>query len=152
MRVEQLYDWENQWLEFHFDHNEPGPDNEGNDVRFGLLPDCNPNEGEEKPEYFLRCSAVDRPRKKAASLGIRASGEFVTIHDLVSTVHPWLMGLRDKMLQAEPDLLDNIPLPPDTKLVVHYPGPESENFGDGMAANEVEEAVREWHETAKCGP
>ncbi|KAF1842322.1 uncharacterized protein K460DRAFT_409737 [Cucurbitaria berberidis CBS 394.84] len=123
--VEQLQEWETQWLEFHFDHTEAGDHNEGNDeVRYGMLPDFDPetDEDEESHEHLLRCCGGERPRGKAVSLLVKATGEFLTIHDYVSAVHPWLMSLREDLLQAAGDLLDNIPLPSDAKLMVNFLG------------------------------
>ena len=93
-------------------------------ARYGMLPHFNlgsdGEEGDEQREVLLRCCQVDRPRKKKASLLVKASGEFLTIHDYVSAVHPWLLGLRGKILQAAGDLLDHIPLPADTRLMVVF--------------------------------
>lgn len=128
VRVEQLDDWEEQWLDFHHDHAEPGDHNEGNDeVRFGQLPDYDPDEDEDEEgsEHLLKCCGGERPRNKAVSLLVKATGEFLTLHNYVSAVHPWLMGLREDILQAAGDLLDNVPLPADTRLMVDYPGPEN---------------------------
>jgi hypothetical protein len=60
----------------------------------------------------LRCCGCDRPRKKKVSLLVEASGYdgILTIHDFVSTVHPWLMGLRGEILQAAGDLQYLVPL------------------------------------------
>lgn len=131
VRIDQFEDWENQWLEFHRGCGEPGSHNEGNDqIRFGMLPDYNPDSDEEGPEHLLKCCDAERPRKKKVSLLVKATGKFVTIHDYVSVVHPWLMSLREDILRAEGDLLDNVPLPEDTRLLVDYPGSESVSFSE----------------------
>ncbi|KAG7285805.1 hypothetical protein NEMBOFW57_008099 [Staphylotrichum longicolle] len=46
-------------------------------------------------------------------------GGYVTVHDYVSTVHPWLMGLRGDILGALGTSTDNDdPLPAETELMV----------------------------------
>ncbi|KAK4246221.1 hypothetical protein C7999DRAFT_15639 [Corynascus novoguineensis] len=46
-------------------------------------------------------------------------GGFVTVHDYVSTVHPWLLGLRGDILGALGTSTDNDdPLPAETELMV----------------------------------
>ena len=55
--------------------------------------------------HLLKCCGIDRPRGKAAKLVVKpdaSSGRnFVTIHDCVSAVHPWLMERREDILGAE---------------------------------------------------
>ncbi|KAF2472782.1 uncharacterized protein BDR25DRAFT_365958 [Lindgomyces ingoldianus] len=121
VHVEQLDDWEELWLDIHRDHAEPGPHNEASDfARFGPLPDYDPDSDEEGPEHLLRCCHQDRPRKTKVSLVVKAAGEFVTVHDYVSVVHPWLMSLRENILQAAGDLEDCVLLPANTRLIVEY--------------------------------
>ena len=125
VNLEQLNDWEDTWLDFHCGHAEPDELCADNDeVRFGELSDISSDEDDEGADALLRCCGGNRPRKKKASLFIRASGEFITIHDFVSAVHPWALGLREDILQAAGDLQENIPLPADTRLMIDYPGPE----------------------------
>jgi hypothetical protein len=58
--------------------------------------------------------------------GSGESGEgFVTVHDYVTAVHPWLMGLRADLLAAGGDLLDHVPLAEDTRLMVVGSRPQS---------------------------
>jgi hypothetical protein len=45
-----------------------------------------------------------------------ATAEFLTIHELISAVHPWLMGLRENSLQAAGNLQDNVPFPSKHKV------------------------------------
>ncbi|KAL2283091.1 hypothetical protein FJTKL_10196 [Diaporthe vaccinii] len=55
-------------------------------------------------EFLIRCCGEDRPlRKRGQKLVVTpaASGYFVTVHDYVSAVHPWLMGLRSEILLAK---------------------------------------------------
>jgi hypothetical protein len=106
-------------------HAEPAPHNTS-DVRFGQLPDYDPDFDKEWEPHLLRCCGCDRPRKKKVSLLVKALGDdgILTIHDFVSTVHPWPMGLRGEILQAAGDLQYLVPLPGNTKLLVDYPGPQ----------------------------
>ncbi|KAH7371719.1 hypothetical protein BKA66DRAFT_514065 [Pyrenochaeta sp. MPI-SDFR-AT-0127] len=116
--VEQLDDWKDQWMELHRDHAIPGPHNdESDEARFGSLSDFD-SDSEEGPEHLLRCCRGDRPRKTKVSLTVNATKGFLTVHDYVSAVHPWLLALREKILQASGDLQDNVPLPSDTKLMI----------------------------------
>ena len=64
----------------------------------------------------------ERPRDKEARLEVKAApGEFLTVHDYVSAVHPWLMGLREDILAALGlEAAQDEPLPADTKLMVAY--------------------------------
>ncbi|KAH8199949.1 hypothetical protein TruAng_005888 [Truncatella angustata] len=126
VRVDHLENWEDQWYDVHREHTEPDWDHDENDMfRWGHLLDYDPDEDEDGPEHLLKCCGEERPRKKSTSLLVEAKGDFVTIHDYVSAVHPWLMGLRNDILQAAGDVLDSVPLPPNTKLMVNYPGPDS---------------------------
>ncbi|KAK3946242.1 hypothetical protein QBC46DRAFT_444392 [Diplogelasinospora grovesii] len=129
--VSDLADWEDRWLEIHQGHAEPGDHNDDSWVRFEELPPgFNPDEDEEDAEWpvLLMCCGKERPRDfTAVTLTVNAKQDmgFVTVHDYVSTVHPWLVSLREDLLRAMGDLLDGIPLPADTKLMVFYAGPKS---------------------------
>lgn len=50
-----------------------------------------------------------------------STAAFVTVHDFVSTVHPWLMEIRELLPRASPIYLDN--LTPETRLVVSATDP-----------------------------
>lgn len=127
--VDVLDDWEKLWGETHDGHWD-GPDDdweaEGSQVRFGMIPGEDPEyEGFPGQEHLRRCCGVDRPLDKAAKLVVEATGEFLTVHDFVSAVHPWLLGLRDDILAAYGDAVAGKPLPPGTKLMVSHPKPGS---------------------------
>ncbi|KAL2132771.1 hypothetical protein VTI74DRAFT_3395 [Chaetomium olivicolor] len=127
--VDVLDEWEMLWVEMHDRHwDGPGEDWEPHEkvVRYGTLPGREPEyEGFPGREHLLRCCGIDRPLNKAATLVVEANGEFLTVHDFVSAVHPWLLGLREDILAASGCLLDDKPLPQDTKLMVYYPEPRS---------------------------
>jgi hypothetical protein len=131
VRVDGLEEWENTWLDLHRDHADPdGGEENGSEscVKFGALPDYDPDEDEEGPEHLLVCCETQRPRGKAARVVVKPSSssgnEFVTLHDYLSTVHPWLMSLREDILGAM-GVLDDKALPAETKIMVDYTAPES---------------------------
>ncbi|KAE9362847.1 hypothetical protein N431DRAFT_551065 [Stipitochalara longipes BDJ] len=96
---------------------------------WGALPDFNPEEDEDGPVHLLKCCGTDRPRGKAAKLVIKPDASertFVTIHDYVSAVHPWLMERREDILGAIGLVWnDEEPLPSDTKLMVDCRNPDN---------------------------
>ncbi|KAF1994725.1 hypothetical protein P154DRAFT_624479 [Amniculicola lignicola CBS 123094] len=130
--------WEDEWMEMHGEHGDPrDASGECANAVFGQLDDYDPNSddegfsvgrsdneeeeglhGEKRFLHLLQCCGADRPRKKKASLVVAASGKYLTIHDYIVAVHPWLLRLRDDTLAASGDIMDNKPLPADTKLVV----------------------------------
>jgi hypothetical protein len=57
----------------------------------------------EGDEYLLMCCGQKRPLGKGARRVVKLTageGGFVTIHDFISTVHPYLMARRDEVLEA----------------------------------------------------
>ncbi len=129
--VNDLDEWEDQWLDMHRDHADPDGGEENGDeswVKFGPLPDYDPDKDEEGPEHLLVCCGTQRPRGKPVSVVVKPSAssgkEFVTLHDYLSTVHPWLMSLREDILGAM-GILDDEPLPTETKIMVDYSAPDS---------------------------
>ncbi|GKT59086.1 hypothetical protein ColTof4_12622 [Colletotrichum tofieldiae] len=120
VHVDVLERWQREWTEWHKRHASPDDDN----CIFGELPDNDlyksegsSSEGEEE-EYdgddsdegeLLRCCNTDRP-KRALPLVMEASNtEYITIHDYVSALHPWLMGLRQDITRADNLLGDRKP-------------------------------------------
>ncbi|KAH6723796.1 hypothetical protein DL95DRAFT_522039 [Leptodontidium sp. 2 PMI_412] len=100
-------------------HSEPDSCNESEDLRYGDLPDYNP-EKDEDPPHLLVCGGTDRPRNKSGGVLVTASQSgpgFVTVHDYITTVHPWLMRNRDDILDAM-DRREDLPDPEDMDLVV----------------------------------
>jgi hypothetical protein len=82
-------------------------------------------EDEEGPEHLLKCCRTKRPLGKANILVVKptvSGNNFITIHDYLSAVHPWLMHLREDILWAK-GLADNAPLPVNTKLMVDLVSP-----------------------------
>lgn len=138
VRTEQLDEWEEAWLQAHDGHHmameqDPRCGDDNAEFRFGDLPDSDgvndrgmiwDNPDMEGPYHLLRCCGTDRPRGKNATLLVKATGQFLTIHNYVSAVHPWLMGLREDILRAMGDAQESEPLPANTKLLVCWPGPQ----------------------------
>lgn len=115
VHVSELADWEGNWEEAHFDliADEEGDDSGGVDR--------------------IECGGMERPVGKDASIvvigtggvtegggGGGSSSGFVTVHDFVAAVHPWLMGLRSDILGALATLNgEDAPLPAETELMVN---------------------------------
>jgi hypothetical protein len=120
--VKALYEWEEQWMSVyrHPDYAVRGTILvEDFGAHSGPLPDFDSDEDEGGPEHLLHCCGADRPPKhRNFSLTVSATAGFLTVHDYVSAVLPWLMGLREKILMASGDVANNLPLPPDTRLMV----------------------------------
>ncbi|KFY31394.1 hypothetical protein V493_01145 [Pseudogymnoascus sp. VKM F-4281 (FW-2241)] len=110
--VDDLDLWEEMWLEQHRGHTGPSAEY----VTYGDLSDDErpyPTEMKEDggwesdsdTEYLVRCCGEDRPlnSENAATLVVEPSADngFVTVHDYVSAVHPWLMSLREDILTAK---------------------------------------------------
>ena len=74
---------------------------------------------------MLECCGQKRPWSHNTQLQVAAQGEFLTVHEYVSAVHPWLMAMRDTLL----DVLGKMDFGPnpkwlsETKLAVLYLGP-----------------------------
>ncbi|KAK3332673.1 hypothetical protein B0T19DRAFT_457562 [Cercophora scortea] len=49
---------------------------------------------------LIHCYYTERPRPPSPVVVRTSTYPFVTIHDYVMTVHPWLMGLKDAILPA----------------------------------------------------
>jgi hypothetical protein len=92
--------------------------------------------------HLLRCCRADRPRKKGETLLVKATGAFLTIHDYLSVVHPWLLRRREDIFGTEGDLVKNEPLAANTKLMISYGLPDQVNF----------ETVGDWRENMSQEP
>ena len=109
-RVYELELWEEQWMDMHRNHSEPdGGEENGEGVVWGELEDYDEDldeegEGDDETLHLLMCCSEKRPRKKAVNITVKpATGGgkgFVTVHDYLSTVHLWLLGLRGDILAA----------------------------------------------------
>lgn len=129
VHIEIVEDWEYQWLEHHrFCHDPEENGEDPDEFLFGNLPDYDPDSDEEDEVHLLRCCRADRPRKKGETLLVKATGAFLTIHDYLSVVHPWLSGRREDIFGAEGDLMKNEPLATNTKLMISNGLPDQVNF------------------------
>lgn len=54
---------------------------------------------------------------------MKTSGAFLTVHEYVSAVHPWLMGMCERLLDALSATDNGSPWPPETRLAVLEPVP-----------------------------
>ncbi|KFY06764.1 hypothetical protein V492_07764 [Pseudogymnoascus sp. VKM F-4246] len=126
--VYHLDEWEDTWLEHHRGHIE------AEYVRYGDMSDDDrpyPSEMNEDggwdsdsdTEYLVGCCGEDRPTKNAAKLVVKPSvgNDYVTVHDYVSAVHPWLMSMREDILKATMLFLGNPRSPPTDFMVKHTP-------------------------------
>ncbi|KAH6869675.1 hypothetical protein B0T10DRAFT_501306 [Thelonectria olida] len=113
-----LAGWLWDWIEYH-EHAAPGEDG---CVYERVADDHGDEDQDEDDDEFrglklMRCCNQDRPGPTPTFV-VRASDQpYVTIHDYVTTVHPWLMGLRTEILSAL-GVFDGQPLPAETKLAV----------------------------------
>jgi hypothetical protein len=118
--------WEEEWVELHRGHVDlddavPYPYYDDNDFETEPLPDDDPEEDDEGPRYtLLKCCGLKRPRGKAHTLVVKptvSGNNFITVHDYLSAVHPWLMSLREDILWAK-GVWDGAPLPANTKFML----------------------------------
>jgi len=116
--VREFQDWDEAWMIIHEGHSSPSEGGPG----WGPAPP--PASGVALATdrlYFLRCCGEDRPwYQEDIKLTVRPSGDLVTIHDYVSQVHPWLMGMRQELVDASTCVHGNggDPFPPDTQFMV----------------------------------
>ncbi|KAK8102646.1 hypothetical protein PG984_015792 [Apiospora sp. TS-2023a] len=125
--VDALHMWEYYWLESHEGHADPDNDEHAGCV-FGRLPaDYEGDEGDPgSEEELLRCCGEDRPMKKwQLTVGpADAEAGFVTVHDYVSALHPWLLSLRGEIIRAD-NVWDSNPPEYYEKMMVEHAEPES---------------------------
>ncbi|RFU75895.1 hypothetical protein TARUN_6357 [Trichoderma arundinaceum] len=115
--VYELENWLDEWLEVHAECIDEGrilADAEEGQIK----------ELEDEERELLRCCGTERP-PNSEPIVVPASGKpYVTIHDYVTAVHPWLMNKRNDILWAM-NVWDCAPLPAETKLMVNCNGPAS---------------------------
>lgn len=123
VEVDQLKSWEEDWLE---SHRHACPGDPGCTYRKIFDDEEDENEGNEEEEglKLIQCCETERP-KETLPLEVRASTQpYVTVHDYVTAVHPWLLSLRQDILWAM-NVWEDKPLPADTKLMVNNDGLDS---------------------------
>ncbi|KAJ0336589.1 hypothetical protein COL922a_007798 [Colletotrichum nupharicola] len=128
VHVDVLRRRQEEWLERHERHAHA----DDKDCVFGKLHDkelyklsgseSSGDDEDGEMELLLRCD-TDRP-KKAQPLVINASDTYVTVHDYLSALHPWLMGLREDVVRADNVWEDKAPVD-YRKLVVDFILPNS---------------------------
>lgn len=121
--VDDLEQFPSVWLDGH----EPHADPDGTGCVFGRPGADGPGgaeDGDGEAE-LLRCCGTDLPREIPPLLVKAAQGPYVTVHDYVTAVHPWLLGLRGNLLWALNDITEDKPLPAETHLAVSMYGPDS---------------------------
>ncbi|KAK1720130.1 uncharacterized protein BDZ83DRAFT_457956 [Colletotrichum acutatum] len=105
VRVEALDSWEKLWVELN--------------------------------RYCVANTSTDpnRPRAKDAQLEVTTAGSFLTTHEYISVVHPWLMGMRERILDALRKLerqAGEVLWTPEAILAVHlFDGPIRIGTEDG---------------------
>jgi hypothetical protein len=113
--VEDLEDWAGHWHAFLFCKlgEELGD-------RASIPPDH-----EVPSSYMPKYDDEDMEPPPGPTLRVTSSSEkgYVTIHDYLSAIHPWLLGLRENILWAR-NCGGGSPLPPETKLTVFLCSPD----------------------------
>ncbi|KAK4031627.1 hypothetical protein C8A01DRAFT_41923, partial [Parachaetomium inaequale] len=119
--VETLDDWDHLWMEIHRDHTDPDATYDPANVVYGPLPGV--DEAELRGgKHLLVCCGLKRPWGRETQLVVKATGNFVTIHDFISTVHPYLMARRGDIIETmnlDPGRTRK-PFGPETKLMVTW--------------------------------
>ncbi|KAI1403204.1 hypothetical protein F4819DRAFT_236184 [Hypoxylon fuscum] len=121
VRQYDLEQWEDDWDEIHSSHTRSS---HGADWAAATQHEDGVKEEEDaegdsgKGGKLMHCCNEDRPQNPP-SLVVRSSTQsFVTIHDFVTTVHPWLQSVKGDVLSAIGDFRGT-PVPADTPLVVY---------------------------------
>ncbi|KAF2968640.1 hypothetical protein GQX73_g4878 [Xylaria multiplex] len=126
VKVDNLDRWEDDWLEIHREHAPELEEPEAGEYRYGPLPDYDPERdeeslSEERPLHLLECCDTPRPRGKISTIVVKPSpgNEFVTIHDYLSTLHPFLLASREDILNIA-NMWDQGDRPAEAKLMVNH--------------------------------
>lgn len=117
VRVYCIDAWEEDWADLHWRCRDAAAN--------GLYPRrLGPHPGDETFDpniYVLECCGQKRPWADDTYLQVAAQGEFLTVHEYVSAVHPWLMAMRDTLLDVLGKMRGQPKWPPETKLAVFDP-------------------------------
>lgn len=115
IRVSPLVEWEGNWLDIHQDHVSCGEDDNDENTVLGDLPEDDHAEWEEieidgqGSGHLLVCCGSARPQKSAVKYQITVKSKtkeegglgFITVHDFLGQVHPWLMEIKADILEAK---------------------------------------------------
>lgn len=117
--VDPLDEWLGYWLERHEKSVIEG-DFDPAKARFGPLPETGYSSYEkETGRYLEACCGTERPVNKGTKLLVKATGDFLTIHDFLSVVHPYLMARRgDIVATMREEQYRTTPVPAETELFV----------------------------------
>jgi len=127
VRIQCIDDWEQIWADQHWSCGEAEWNTpEQNPGRLGPRPD---DKAQDPRLFVLECCGQKRPWAYDTQLEVTAQGEFLTVHEYVSAVHPWLMARRDTVLDALGKAYGDPGWPSETKLAVLYLGPGPLNIG-----------------------
>ncbi|KAH6845711.1 hypothetical protein B0I37DRAFT_191175 [Chaetomium sp. MPI-CAGE-AT-0009] len=119
VRIACIDEWEQYWAEQHSRCHD-GPVHELYPRRLGPRPD---DETLDPGIFVLECCGQKRPWAYNTYLQVATQGEFLTVHEYISAVHPWLMAMRDTLLYALGQMDGQRTWSPETKLAVLYLGP-----------------------------
>ena len=119
VRIGCIDDWEQAWTDQHWRCHD-APVNDLYPRRLGPRPD---DETFDPNIYVLECCGQKRPWAYDTQLQVAAQGEFLTVHEYILAVHPWLMAMRDTLLDVLGKVHGNPKWLPETKLAVLYLGP-----------------------------
>ncbi|EAQ92533.1 hypothetical protein CHGG_00768 [Chaetomium globosum CBS 148.51] len=139
VRIQRIDEWERSWDEQHSRCHDR-PVHELYPRRLGPRPD---DETFDPSIFVLECCGQKRPWSYDTYLQVAAQGEFLTVHEYVSAVHPWLMAMRDTLLDALGKMNGQPKWPPETKLGVVYlgPGPLTIDHEDKWASRHMKPPV-----------
>lgn len=135
--VDVLQIWADEWEECHR-HAEPGDEgcvfgqvSPGQEGERGRDQEEDADDGEEE-QVLLRCCGEDRPKMHTPLVVMPPSSsgrQYITVHDYVSAVHPWLIAQWNDILSAR-NVWGDRPPSADTRLAVNYHGPEHLTIND----------------------
>ncbi|RKU41066.1 hypothetical protein DL546_002573 [Coniochaeta pulveracea] len=125
--VDPLDEWDRFWMDVHEGHTDPDATYDPAEVLYEPLPPAE-RDANLEDKKLLRCCGEDRPLGKESDLIVRGTGEggFVTIHDFLSVVHPYLLSRRDEILEAmelDGGRSGKRPFERETKLMVMWLNP-----------------------------
>ncbi|KAK3192811.1 hypothetical protein K4F52_001168 [Lecanicillium sp. MT-2017a] len=95
--IRLLDQYESDWVAWHEE------DEAAEFVTYGDIDDETRPLGHSDTKYLASCCGQDRPiGRRGLKLHVTPSpgNEFVTIYDYMSTAHPWLVSLREDIIQA----------------------------------------------------
>jgi hypothetical protein len=123
LAVSLLEHREDEWLDWHQGHMELDEEyEEESTVRSGELQVFDPERDEEGPKH-----PSERPWGKNATVEMKADShskqEFISIHDYLWTLYPWLLNLKKDNLGAISVFEDDPPLP-ETELKIAFATPD----------------------------